>query len=301
MVGDVLPATKCLDRIAERASRTLDPTAAAQIMSFVYGCASSDGGYRGRGTDSDLYYTHFAVESLHALGSVSQRNALPRYLEAFADGEFLDYVHRCCLVRILSRLPCTEQRTARIHRVLESLEKWRRKDGGYNLGAESHGSVYAGFLALLAHGASDSIPFRPDELLSWIGDRMRGDGSWSDEPGASQGTTTVTAAAAVTLAVGGKSPTEATVRWLLSRQNPEGGFTASPMVSVADLLSTATALTALRLVGHCGPDVASAAADYISGLWARDGGFCGHALDGITDCEYCYWALLGLGATVDAA
>ena len=66
-------------------------------------------------------------------------------------------------------------------------------------------------------------------------------------------------------------------------------------LAIPDLLSTATALFALSLVGALPEDGREKHLDYLDSLWSTQGGFRGHAGDQIVDCEYTYYGLLSLG------
>jgi prenyltransferase beta subunit len=88
---------------------------------------------------------------------------------------------------------------------------------------------------------------------------------------------------------------EDTVDWLLKRISPEGGFLAMPKAPVADLLSTATALHALSLIGVDIANLQEQCLDFVDTLWDGKGGFCGSAVDRTCDCEYTFYGLLALG------
>ena len=84
-------------------------------------------------------------------------------------------------------------------------------------------------------------------------------------------------------------------RWLLAQAHPLGGFRASPLAPLPDLLSTATALHALASVGLPVTSVREPCLDFIDTLWSNEGGFHGHWHDDILDVEYAFYGLLALG------
>jgi len=65
--------------------------------------------------------------------------------------------------------------------------------------------------------------------------------------------------------------------------------------AIPDLLSTATALHALSLVGASMDEMREKHLDYLDMLWSPQGGFRGHLADNVVDCEYTYYGLLSLG------
>ena len=83
--------------------------------------------------------------------------------------------------------------------------------------------------------------------------------------------------------------------WLLDTCFREGGFCASPLVGVPDLLSTATALHTLAALEFPFGTIQEICLDYIDTLWSSRGGFYGHWADDVLDCEYTYYGLLALG------
>ncbi len=92
---------------------------------------------------------------------------------------------------------------------------------------------------------------------------------------------------------------DAGVRWLRERQDASGGWCAHPLLPAADLLSTGTALFALRWAGADLGACREGALDFLDALWDRRGAFRGHLADDDVDCEYTFYALLALGALHD--
>ena len=63
-----------------------------------------------------------------------------------------------------------------------------------------------------------------------------------------------------------------------------------------DLLSTATALFALRVAGGKIPaGEIRQTQEFVVAHWNEDGGFCGTPADPLSDTEYTFYALLALG------
>ena len=121
-----------------------------------------------------------------------------------------------------------------------------------------------------------------------------GDGAFADKTGTARSTTTVTAAALVLLGRLGQTIDPHAVSCLTSRMK-HGGFLAAPSAPVPDLLSTATALFALNTIQYQIDDLPGQIFEFIDACWLEDGGFAGHVLDTVSDCEYTWYGLLSLG------
>ncbi|MCP4903260.1 MAG: hypothetical protein GY906_40375 [bacterium] len=290
-----------LGSVAARSSSLLEAGTADIIADYVEGQLNSDGGFRGRSNESDVYYTLFGIECLAALGRVLPVNTAKSFLAAFGDGDDLDLVHLSCLARCLSRCFGETEAAARQSLFLR-YDEFRDPDGGYRLNPQAqHASIYAGYLVAVAHEAS-GLPV-PDAagIVKSIGQLRAEDGGFSDLPNAVEGTTTVTAAAVVLLAGLADHVDGEATRWLRARRSAFGGFVAGPRVPVPDLLSTATALHALTVTGALPSQGLKDIAEFIEGSWQPCGGFSAHPMDVSPDCEFTYYALLGLGALAEAA
>lgn len=290
-----------LGRMAARSLAILEADSPEVIARYVARQLNPDGGFRGRSPESDLYYTLFGVDALTALGSEVPGREVKSFLDAFGDVESLDMVHLSCLARILGRCLGKEAVAERLD-LFERLERFAAPGGGYRLSEDvRYPSVYAAFLAVLAYAAAGLQVPGPELVLASVQGLRSGDGAFSDLPGAPEGTTTVTAAAVVLQAGLAGLIDGPSVQWLRARQSAFGGFVAGPQVVVPDLLSTATTLHALAVLGlSLGPD-AESALEFIEASWQPSGGFSAHPLDEVPDCEFTYYGLLGLGALVEAA
>jgi hypothetical protein len=286
-----------LIELSRRGCDLLEPESADCIAEFVLRQMNDDGGFRGRGQASDLYYTMFAIECLQALGRPLPACEISDFLSTFKDGNGLDLVHLSCLARCLARLPETTSQRETGRAVLRRINHLRVAGGGYRLSCDAaEDSIYACFLAVLAH---EEIGFKlPDEdsIRSCIARLRAEDGSFADQPGLATGTTTVTAAALALLARLGDPVPAGAGQWLLARHGRLGGFHASANTPAPDLLSTATALFALRVSGLLLNGVAEQTITFVEALWDDSGGFAGNPLDPVADCEYTYYGLLSLGA-----
>lgn len=81
------------------------------------------------------------------------------------------------------------------------------------------------------------------------------------------------------------------ITWLKQQQDETGGFRASEVAPVPDLLSTAVALFTLRLIG----EHPQSAQSFIEAHWLDTGSFTPTLLDEYSDVEYLFYGLLALG------
>ncbi|MCL2701408.1 MAG: terpene cyclase/mutase family protein [Phycisphaerae bacterium] len=285
-----------------------DPPAAA--VAFLQRQMTDDGGFKGRGGKSDLYYTVFALQALLGLNADVPRHRVREYLERFGLGDGLDLVHLGCLMRAwwLEAAMSTDASPGNAARraMRERVEAFRSADGGYGLlRGEASSSVYATFVAVSAWQDAGQAPPEPERLADTVWAMLADDGGFANDAVIAVPTTPSTAAALTALRHLGQTPPESAVRWLLDRADGDGGFFAFDGAPETDLLSTATALHAIketRLPAAAQADVdeklaalADANRRFLSRLWTPDGGFRGSLSDDQADPEYTFYGLLTLG------
>ena len=267
------------------------------IANFVAGQHCEDGGYADRVGKSDLYYTVFAMNCLQAVGAEVPWAKIRAYLESFGDGEDLDFVHLCSLVRCWCMLP-PEERSPAVATLLQRAEAYRAQDGGYHNFHKDHpnGSAYGCFFALGAYQDSEIAIPDMDGLLRSVAALQTDDGAYANDHEIPLGATPATAGAVTVLCDVKQAVDPRTGEWLQQRIYPEGGFFALANAPVPDLLSTATALHALGLLQKPLPGpVVELCLDFVDTLWSSQGAFYGHWADDILDVEYTYYGLLALG------
>ncbi len=282
-------------QVARLAPKTLGESAAL-VEDFLRTQLTSDGGFADRQGRTDLYYTVFGLESLLALRAGLPVESAVSYVRGFGDGRGLDFVHACSLARCHANLGGDVMDEAARQGLAAHIETWRTPDGGYHgTAGKQAGSAYGGLLAWGAYndlGVPMPGEARLGEALAAL---ALADGSFANEPGLPQGTTTTTAAA-VTLARHLSFPLPAgTGQWLLGRAHSSGGFLAAPRAPLPDLLSTATALHALQALQIPFGHLKESCLDFIDSLWSAEGGFHGHWADDHLDVEYTSYGLLALG------
>jgi len=251
--------------------------AVERVRQFVRRQQLPDGSFPDRSGRSDIYYTVFGLGCLEALQEPLPSH-LEHYLRGFGDGAQLDFVHFASLVRCWSVLGVSPPALA--HR-LASLPPPQ--------------TVYDSYLACGAY-QDLQIPL-PDPglwLRSLASLRSR-DGAYGNAPDLPLGSTLATAAAALLLPHLGVPVPPEIAPWLLAQCRPEGGFLAMPRAPMPDLLSTATALHALAMLGVPFDHLKEPCLDFLDSLWSKEGGFYGHWADDHLDVEYTSYALLALG------
>ena len=90
----------------------------------------------------------------------------------------------------------------------------------------------------------------------------------------------------------GKTLDTSLISWLKERQDETGGFRASEVAPVPDLLTTAVALFTLRFIG----ERPQSASRFIEAHWSEMGSFTPTLLDDYSDVEYLFYGLLALGS-----
>jgi hypothetical protein len=290
--------------VIHRAAGSLDPALRGQLADFLRRQWLPEGAARGRGGAADLYYSVFQLACCQGLG-LPAAPLTAGYLRGFATGAGLDFVHRICLARCRGLLPETRGETAVNQQIFHGLEQFRCPDGGYERSAVGagapvapparSGSIYDGFLALLAYEESGLAMPRFGDFQRWAG-QLAAAGSHS--PAGSEvwaGATPVVAAGLVLWSRLGCPVPAAAARFLRDRLHPCGGFLAAAGTPMPDLLSTATGLHALAAIRQPLAQGRQACLEFVESLWAEGGGFGGHLADHEVDSEYTFYGLLALG------
>ncbi len=295
-----------------RATGGITDDALRQIICFVRSQLTAGGGFKDRAGQPDLYYTVFGLSLMCALEMPLESAKSVQFVQAFGDGAGLPFVElvslaRCryCLRQLAGPRVLAAADKGAEDKILQRLEAYRTANGGYSHEqpqAES-GSAYAAYLASLAYADLDRPVPTPTKIYDSLPQLRCADGGYSNHPGVTCGTTTATASVLVLLATAGPPRAGSTAlaplqQWLLRQHADEGGgFRAAPGTPFPDLLSTATALFALTRSGLVSsPDWRRANRQFVTSMWLENGGFRGHALDSLADCEYTFYGLLALGA-----
>jgi prenyltransferase beta subunit len=264
------------------------------VAGFLHSQLNPDGGFQNRSGASDLYYTVFGLEGLMALG-VEPPSAVTGYLCSFGNGDGLDLLHLCCLIRCWANV-CRSGPPVDAETLAARLESHRMPDGGYNtVPGGAAGTAYGCFLALAAYQDLRRTMPAPEGIIGCLHGLRAADGGYANQRELPIGLTPSTAAAATLFRhLGVETPADLS-SWLLSRCHKDGGFYATPAAPVPDLLSTATALHALAGMKASLDSIKEPCLDFVDSLWTNAGAFYGHWTDDAPDCEYTYYGLLALG------
>jgi len=282
---------------AASGAKNLLTDSAPLVAEFASQQMNADGGFRGRSSQSDLYYTVFGLETLIALETDFDKDSARRYLRTFSGGQSLDLIHLACLARCHANLSNSGDDDKMLSaRIATRIELYRTADGGYaNTINSQRGTAYGCFIALAA--VQDLALDMPDAhgIIDCLASLRRPDGSYANDAAAETGSTPATAAALTALHYLGYPADGAPAKWLLDRCRKTGGFLATQTAPIPDLLSTATAIHALSITGASTDDVRQATIEFVDSLWDPQGAFSGNWLDDTLDCEYTYYALMTLG------
>lgn len=282
-------------QVARLAPRLLGESAGL-VTDFLRGQIHPEGGFKDRSGDRDLYYTVFGLEGLAALRADVPWSRMIDYVRGFGVGEGLDFVHLTCLARAWANLPATVRGEAPRKEILAQVEALRSADGGYDAEpGRERGTLYGCFLALGAYQDLETPMPRPEAMLACIRSLRAEDGGYANQVEMPLGLTPSTAAAATLLRQLGAPAEPELAEWLLARCHPGGGFFATPLAPLPDLLSTATALHALAGLHADLASIQEPCLDFVDSLWTNRGAFFGNWTDDEADVEYTYYGLLALG------
>lgn len=276
----------------------------ARHRNFIRSAQRSDGGFRGREGDSDLYYTSFAVRALAMLGGLSadECQSIARYLRRFdwrtlGAIDLMNWLATALAVQafggddLLADAPddWAQQMIAR-------LEAVRTKDGGYAKSTEgAAGSTYHSFLVTLTYELLGSLPPRPNALVQFVYDRQRDDGGFVEIGPMKSSGTNPTAAAVGLLSICNRIDGELkqdVVDFLRLTWSAEGGFQANTRIPFPDALSTFTGLLTVQDL-----DIQNLVSEMsierflVEWLEFPTGGFRAASWDAEADVEYTFYGL----------
>ncbi|MCH2212114.1 MAG: geranyl transferase [Fuerstiella sp.] len=295
------------DRIAG-GLRRIDPARIERHRRFLLTQQLSDGGFRGREGDSDLYYTGFAVRGLAVTGGLesSTVDSTAEFLSAQEPLklnviDLLSWFYSVLVIQLSDGRNLLEKQPSDvIDRVAARLESLRTRDGGY---AKSRGgtagSTYHSFLVTLTWQMLGRTVPRPNALIQFLYDRQRDDGGFVEiDPMRRSGTNPTAAAIALLRDLNGldEDIRSDVLGFLTDVVSSEGGFQANARIPFADGLSTFTGLLTAQDLGRGDMVSPDRIHQFVSSaLEQEEGGFMGASWDRQADAEYTFYGLGILG------
>ena len=273
-----------IGRCLELGARELLPELREKLALFVTARQLSNGGFRGRSAESDLYFSMFGAECAALLDAPVDWRRLQTYLRPFGAGNELDAVHCACLLRCWVTASPTQ--VSLIAPLIGRLVKFQTT------------GIYTRFITELAcDTAKSACPdafFRcaipPGESTAEL---------LPDEDSLNQLATPEVAAVILLFLHDGRTGDElmAPLKNLVRRVAPQGGFAATLQAPAGDLLSTAVALLALAASGTLNDTVRDSALAFVERCWNGEAFESG--LGDPPDLEYGFYGLLALGCVAE--
>jgi hypothetical protein len=172
---------------------------------FVLNRINPDGGLQGRTGQSDLYYTAFGIDLLHATAPIPDspftiHAPLTAYLLRFGSGDNLGFMDLVSLTRARSRLMPDQTPPEWRQSIANHITRFRAADGGYaSQSGSSVSSATATYMARIAFESLGIDPDNPATLCASLASLATPDGAFSNLPGMPAGNTQSTAASLILL------------------------------------------------------------------------------------------------------
>lgn len=274
--------------------RCLGTDAIERMRHFLTERKSVGEAFVNKGGEPDIYYTSFGWALAYVLGLSLDREVMRRYLESL-DQALMDLVHyaayrRCELIQRFFNVP--EWLTGH----MPIIGNWANPVSVHPFNVVDYpnqdpDSPYSRFIY---RGCLEDCGQEIDQrTLNCFAAYRVANGGFSNRRGDLVASVNATAAALMVIGQEDGYRKNDDLDYLLHVQDPSGGFRADTTAPVPDLLSTATALFALRCYG-ASPLVSPR--DFIEAHWLDNGGFGATLWDEEGDVEYLFYGLLALGS-----
>lgn len=289
-------------RLAAGAAR-LPEDVCRRHAEYVLGRQHVDGGFSGRRGPGDLYYTSFAMRTLAMVNRLDEATCGRvagflggRLAQPLPSIDFLSLVTAAVLVEGATGVDVFAETGRDLQgSVADSLERFRRGDGGYaKTQRGGQGSTYHTFLAA---GCRELVGLPPDgapQMIELVRSRRRADGGFVEiSPMPYSGSNPTAAAVGLLRMLDAlDQPTAAAAaEFLAAMQTGEGGLRANTRIPVADLLSTFTGVVALGDLGALSAIDTAAVRRFVQSLDRPGGGFRAGGFDDAVDVEYTFYGL----------
>lgn len=292
---------KNLLTVAKRSIKVLDKDSQKTIYNYLLSQLNSDGGFKNRNGESDIYYTLFGLLSLKALGFDAPKSC-SKYLKSFNSIQKLNFIDSLALLnskKLLKKYIFNQFKEYSIIKLLlGTAENFRSKDGGYNHLTESEAATtaYGCYLAAISYEYTIVKLPLSNKLHASLQKLRLADGSYSNISDEDSGSVNATSAAISISSNITKIELLESIFWLMSNINFDGGFKATKTTESSDLLSTAVALYSISSRSRVKLKNKKRIYEYINILWNENGGFCSSIFDNQADSEYTFYGLLAIGS-----
>lgn len=306
-----------------KAKSQLSNEALESIKSFINSQKHAKGGFINRSGKTDPYYSIFGLTLSYVFNVPVDYKHEVEFLNKWKQNNSIDFIHAISILQcsyLLEAIKLSQkfehiasalskswiiqqsigfQLAKRIRKNYKDLlllvANHKSESGGYHhVNEQTSSSVYANFLVYcLFEDLHFSRLWRKTIAKSCLNLQLA-DGSFVNHPESKEGITSNTAAALMLIHQENFEDDMAS-KWLKSMQITNGGFLAGKQVPIADTLSTATALFALKSANKSNGIQITKAIEFVNLHWSENGGFFGSIADQHPDIEYTFYALLAIG------
>lgn len=270
-----------LFRTLQKGCRMLSDDAREIVVDFVSSQRLPDDSFTGRGGKSDIYYTAFGWFLSYIMDIKLNKILMRKYL-GIQKLDSMNIVDKASYVRCL--MLCSL-----ISDDFFSIISNKPSENDLYIDDIAIVSPYDMFLYLgLIEDIGGVFKYSKQTTESMLSE-YETTGGFSNVKGTSYATTNATSAALMVMLQNG---IEGKIEYLVDVQQPDGGFTATNISPIPDLLSTATALFTISCYGATPKYDAS---EFIECHWLDTGGFSATIDDFVSDVEYTFYGLLAMG------
>jgi len=294
---------------------SLPTEAVERHAAFFRSRQTSDGGFSGRdvdlngnplfedGTQSDLYYTSFALRGLFSLGRVDEQTGqrAARFLTSPAGQprsivDLISWLSAGFILQLSTGIDLLQAAaTDWPQQLADQFELCRTADGGYAKNPSGgSGSTYHSFLIVCCYELLN-LPIRdPDRLLDFVRQRQRDDGGFVEiAPMRQSGTNPTAAAVALLKILNGldDSIAQQVLEFLEEVRGDDGGYQANTRIPFSDMLSTFTGIVTSLDLNRPEAIAWKRGQRFLKELQSPQGGYLAAAWDHSPDVEYSFYGL----------
>lgn len=310
----------------QNAKSKLSDDAVKAIKDFVLKHNHNEGGFVDKVGNQDIYYTVFGYTLSYILNLHIDISKEKKYLERIKNQD-LDFIHSISYLRCLLLIEAISfsQKNTRLSNlfsgsdfitnqlfgnlskeikknnasVFSKINQYKTQDSGYNQNEiqAKNSTIYANYIVWMFLG-DFGFKFIDEQYIDILKTYQSTNGGFVNEIGSDSTVTTATSAGVILQYYLWKSKNDNAIQYLLNQQNKIGGFVAGEKLPIADLLSTSSALLALKIAENLNLVGKEDCLKFIDLHWNESGGFIGSISDDLPDCEYTFYALLAIGILI---